>query len=229
MSAAERRARPRAAEALRGRQHRQRRRRAQSLRRRRARLRPGSAAVVETPGLTALDLPAAREVLLEDSLRARRPAPRPRRPDRRCRLGRRRARHPARATRSPTASSCCSTPSDESATSSRRGRPRTRASSGAGPRSSRPTGPAPRSRRRSRRPPIAAEWCLPLVRPGGVAVLWVGASPSRERRRARLRRRLGGELVDGAARAAGPAQARADAGRAFPRRTACRPRKRPLA
>jgi 16S rRNA (guanine527-N7)-methyltransferase len=25
-------------------------------------------------------------------------------------------------------------------------------------------------------PPVAAEWCLPLVRPGGVAVLWVGPS-----------------------------------------------------
>jgi 16S rRNA (guanine527-N7)-methyltransferase len=25
-------------------------------------------------------------------------------------------------------------------------------------------------------PPVAAEWCLPLVRPGGAAVLWVGPS-----------------------------------------------------
>ena len=25
-------------------------------------------------------------------------------------------------------------------------------------------------------PPVAAEWCLPLVRPGGVAILWVGES-----------------------------------------------------
>jgi 16S rRNA (guanine527-N7)-methyltransferase len=24
------------------------------------------------------------------------------------------------------------------------------------------------------RPPVAAEWCLPLVKPGGVAILWVG-------------------------------------------------------
>jgi 16S rRNA (guanine527-N7)-methyltransferase len=23
-------------------------------------------------------------------------------------------------------------------------------------------------------PPVAAEWCLPLVRPGGIAILWVG-------------------------------------------------------
>jgi 16S rRNA (guanine527-N7)-methyltransferase len=26
------------------------------------------------------------------------------------------------------------------------------------------------------KPPVAAEWCLPLVRPGGAAVLWVGPS-----------------------------------------------------
>jgi 16S rRNA (guanine527-N7)-methyltransferase len=25
-------------------------------------------------------------------------------------------------------------------------------------------------------PPVAAEWCLPLVEPGGVAILWVGSS-----------------------------------------------------
>jgi 16S rRNA (guanine527-N7)-methyltransferase len=25
-------------------------------------------------------------------------------------------------------------------------------------------------------PPVAAEWCLPLVRPGGAAVLWLGPS-----------------------------------------------------
>lgn len=25
-------------------------------------------------------------------------------------------------------------------------------------------------------PPVAAEWCLPLVRPGGAAVLWIGES-----------------------------------------------------
>ena len=28
-------------------------------------------------------------------------------------------------------------------------------------------------------PPVAAEWCLPLVRPGGIAILWVGASADR--------------------------------------------------
>jgi 16S rRNA (guanine527-N7)-methyltransferase len=30
-------------------------------------------------------------------------------------------------------------------------------------------------------PPIAAEWCLPLVRPGGAVVLWVGRSAEVER------------------------------------------------
>jgi 16S rRNA (guanine527-N7)-methyltransferase len=30
-------------------------------------------------------------------------------------------------------------------------------------------------------PPVAAEWCLPLVRPGGAAVLWVGPSAEVER------------------------------------------------
>jgi 16S rRNA (guanine527-N7)-methyltransferase len=30
-------------------------------------------------------------------------------------------------------------------------------------------------------PPVAAEWCLPLVRPGGAVVLWVGPSAGLER------------------------------------------------
>jgi 16S rRNA (guanine527-N7)-methyltransferase len=29
-------------------------------------------------------------------------------------------------------------------------------------------------------PPVAAEWCLPLVRPGGAVVLWVGPSAEPE-------------------------------------------------
>jgi 16S rRNA (guanine527-N7)-methyltransferase len=29
-------------------------------------------------------------------------------------------------------------------------------------------------------PPVAAEWCLPLVRPGGAAVLWLGPSADLE-------------------------------------------------
>jgi 16S rRNA (guanine527-N7)-methyltransferase len=28
-------------------------------------------------------------------------------------------------------------------------------------------------------PPVAAEWCLPLVRPGGVALVWVGVTADR--------------------------------------------------
>lgn len=31
------------------------------------------------------------------------------------------------------------------------------------------------------KPPVAAELCLPLVRPGGIAVLWVGETAERER------------------------------------------------
>ena len=44
-------------------------------------------------------------------------------------------------------------------------------------------------------PPVAAEWCLPLVRPGGAAVLWVGPSVDLEHV-ARVAERLGGELAD---------------------------------
>jgi len=44
-------------------------------------------------------------------------------------------------------------------------------------------------------PPTAAEWCLPLVRPGGAAILWVGPSAERERV-ARVAARLAGELED---------------------------------
>ena len=45
-------------------------------------------------------------------------------------------------------------------------------------------------------PHVAAEWCLPLVRPGGAAVLWVGASANADRV-ARVGERLASELVDG--------------------------------
>jgi 16S rRNA (guanine527-N7)-methyltransferase len=45
-------------------------------------------------------------------------------------------------------------------------------------------------------PPVAAEWCLPLVRPGGAAILWVGESfdPEPVRSVAAL---VGGELGAG--------------------------------
>src|SRR5206468_4338902 len=44
-------------------------------------------------------------------------------------------------------------------------------------------------------PPTAAEWCLPLVREGGAAILWVGptAEPVRV---AEAASRLGGELAE---------------------------------
>jgi 16S rRNA (guanine527-N7)-methyltransferase len=41
-------------------------------------------------------------------------------------------------------------------------------------------------------PPTAAEWCLPLVRPGGAVVLWVGPSAEAERV-ARVAERLAAE------------------------------------
>ena len=54
---------------------------------------------------------------------------------------------------------------------------------------------ASRSPRRSPPPPVAAEWCLPLVREGGVVVLWVGPSrPSRRGRRGRRAARRRGRV-----------------------------------
>ncbi|MGZ4291117.1 MAG: 16S rRNA (guanine(527)-N(7))-methyltransferase RsmG [Gaiellaceae bacterium] len=44
-------------------------------------------------------------------------------------------------------------------------------------------------------PPTAAEWCLPLVRPGGAVVLWVGPSAERDRV-ARVAERIAGELAE---------------------------------
>jgi 16S rRNA (guanine527-N7)-methyltransferase len=44
-------------------------------------------------------------------------------------------------------------------------------------------------------PPVAAEWCLPLVQPGGAAVLWVGPTADAERV-ARVAEHLGGELAE---------------------------------
>jgi 16S rRNA (guanine527-N7)-methyltransferase len=75
-------------------------------------------------------------------------------------------------------------------------------------------------------PPTAVEWCLPLVREGGGVVLWVGPSAERDRV-ARIAERIAGELVDApagflVARKVGPTPA------GFPRRTGVA-RKRPLA
>jgi 16S rRNA (guanine527-N7)-methyltransferase len=75
-------------------------------------------------------------------------------------------------------------------------------------------------------PPVAAEWCLALVRPGGAAVLWVGPSADRDRV-ARAAERLAAELVESprgflALRKLGPTPA------GFPRRPGVA-RRRPLA
>jgi 16S rRNA (guanine527-N7)-methyltransferase len=75
-------------------------------------------------------------------------------------------------------------------------------------------------------PPVAAEWCLPLVRAGGAVVLWVGetADPKRVAKAAEL---LAAELVESpegllVLRKLGPTPPR------FPRRTGVA-RRRPLA
>ena len=76
------------------------------------------------------------------------------------------------------------------------------------------------------RPPTAVEWCLPLVREGGAAVLWVG--PSAEAARvAAVASRIAGELEDApdgflVVRKTGPTPD------GFPRRVGVA-RKRPLA
>ena len=44
-------------------------------------------------------------------------------------------------------------------------------------------------------PPVAAEWCLPLVRPGGAAVLWVGPTAN-SGAVARVAEQLGSRLVE---------------------------------
>jgi len=76
------------------------------------------------------------------------------------------------------------------------------------------------------RPPVALEWCLPLVAPGGVAVLYVGPSADLGTL-ARIAPKLAGELAESppglaVLRKAGPTPA------GFPRRPGLA-RKRPLA
>jgi 16S rRNA (guanine527-N7)-methyltransferase len=44
-------------------------------------------------------------------------------------------------------------------------------------------------------PPVAAEWCLPLVRPGGAVLLWVGPTADAVAV-ARVAARIGGELAE---------------------------------
>ncbi len=75
-------------------------------------------------------------------------------------------------------------------------------------------------------PPVAAEWCLPLVAVGGAVVLWVGPSAEPDRV-ARVAEQLGGELAESppgflVVRKVAPTPA------GFPRRPGMA-RKRPLA
>ena len=75
-------------------------------------------------------------------------------------------------------------------------------------------------------PPVAAEWCLPLVEEGGAAILWVGPSADRDAV-SRVAERLAGELEESppgfvVLRKTGPTPA------GFPRRTGVA-KKRPLA
>lgn len=44
-------------------------------------------------------------------------------------------------------------------------------------------------------PPVAAEWCLPLVRPGGAAILWVGPTVDADHV-ARVAEQLGAEMAE---------------------------------
>jgi 16S rRNA (guanine527-N7)-methyltransferase len=74
-------------------------------------------------------------------------------------------------------------------------------------------------------PPVAVEWCVPLVRPGGAAILWVGptADTAHVERVARL---LGGSLEDSPAGFAVVRKVNSTPA-GFPRRTGVA-RKRPL-
>ena len=75
-------------------------------------------------------------------------------------------------------------------------------------------------------PPVAAEWCLPFVRQGGAAILWVGPSAERERV-ARVAEKLASTVVESP-----PGfiviRKEAPTPEGFPRRTGVA-RKRPLA
>lgn len=74
-------------------------------------------------------------------------------------------------------------------------------------------------------PPVAAEWCLPLVREGGAAVLWVGESADLAVL-ARVAGLLGAELAESPAGLA-VLRKTAPTPPGFPRRTGVA-RKRPL-
>ena len=75
-------------------------------------------------------------------------------------------------------------------------------------------------------PPVAAEWCLPLVRPGGAVVLWVGPSADRAAVARAAARVGGGEPENRAGLLVIPKLEATPPG--FPRRVGVA-RKRPLA
>ena len=75
-------------------------------------------------------------------------------------------------------------------------------------------------------PPVAAEWCLPLVRPGGIAVLWVGESADRGAV-AEVAGKVGGEL-EGWESGLAVLRKTSQTPAGFPRRTGVA-KKRPLA
>jgi 16S rRNA (guanine527-N7)-methyltransferase len=75
-------------------------------------------------------------------------------------------------------------------------------------------------------PPVALEWCLPLVRPGGAAVLWVGPAIDIERLSRVAERLAGGRVAERSGLAVVPKIGPTPPG--FPRRVGVA-RKRPLA
>ena len=75
-------------------------------------------------------------------------------------------------------------------------------------------------------PPVAVEWCLPLVRPGGAVVLWVGPSADRAAVARAAARVGGGEPENRAGLLVIPKLEATPPG--FPRRVGVA-RKRPLA
>lgn len=75
-------------------------------------------------------------------------------------------------------------------------------------------------------PPVAAEWCLPLVRVGGAAVLWVGPSVDRRAVETAARAVGGGPPEEGPGVLVVPKVEQTPAG--FPRRPGMA-KKRPLA
>ena len=182
-------------------------------------------AVVETPGLTSLDLTAARGMLLEDALRAV--------PLLEGRTGP--VVDVGSGNGSPGIPVAQALPEVEvvlsgggsaaGARSSRSGRPRN-ARVVCGRVEEQPVDWADAALAKALAPPtVAAEWCLPLVREGGIVVLWIGESADLEDL-ARVAARLAGEVEDSppglaVLRKTGPTPP------GFPRRTGVA-RKRPL-